>query len=72
MAEMVSPCRALGFSETCFRYSSKHDNKNEMIADLLVGLNNAHKTWGFGLCSLNLRKLKGHARNHEQVRPRFP
>nr|WP_189654957.1 hypothetical protein [Paracoccus mutanolyticus] len=27
-------CRAFGVSETCFRYSPKRDDENEMIADL--------------------------------------
>ena len=33
-------CRAFGVSETCFRYSPRRDEENEMIADLLVGLTN--------------------------------
>ena len=60
-------CRAFGVSETCFRYSPKRDDENEMIADLLVGLANAHKTWGFGLCFLHLRNVKGHVWNHKRV-----
>ncbi len=64
---MVSPCRAFGVSETCFRYSPKRDEENELIADLLVGLTNVHKTWGFGLCFLHLRNVKGHVRNHKRV-----
>ena len=39
-------CRAFGVSETCFRYSPKRYDENEMIADLLVGLTNVHKTVG--------------------------
>jgi len=61
-------CRAFGVSETCFRYSPKRDEENEMIADLLVGLTRAHKTWGFGLCFLHLRNVKGHVWNHKRVR----
>jgi putative transposase len=38
-----------------------------MIADLLVGLTNVHKTWGFGLCFLHLRNVKGHVWNHKRV-----
>jgi putative transposase len=60
-------CRAFGVSETCFRYSAKRDDENEMIADLLVGLTNAHKAWGFGLCFLHLRNVKGHVWNHKRV-----
>lgn len=60
-------CRAFGVSETCIRYSQKRDNENEMIADLLVGLTNVHKTWGFGLCFLHLRNVKGHVWTHNRV-----
>ena len=37
-------CRAFGVSKTCFRYSPKRDDENEMIADVLVRLTNVHKT----------------------------
>ena len=37
------------------------------IADLLVGLTNARKTWGFGLCFLYLRNVQGHVWNHKRV-----
>jgi putative transposase len=37
------------------------------IADLLVGLTDARKTWGFGLCFLHLRNVKGHPWNHKRV-----
>ena len=60
-------CRAFGVSETCFRYSPKRDEENELIADLLVGLTNFHKTWGFGLCFLHLRNVKGYVWNHKRV-----
>jgi len=54
-------CRAFGVSETCFHYSPKRDEESELIADLLVGLTKLHKTWGFGLCLLHLRRVKGRA-----------
>ena len=60
-------CRAFSVSETCFRYSSKLSDENEQIADLLVGLTQAHKTWGFGLCFLYLRNVQGHGWNHKRV-----
>jgi putative transposase len=41
--------------------------ENEEIADLLVGLTDARKTWGFGLCFLHLRNVKGHPWNHKRV-----
>jgi putative transposase len=52
-------CRAFGVSETCYRYSPKMSNENEEIADLLVGLTNARRSWGFGLCFLYLRNVQG-------------
>lgn len=60
-------CRALGVSETCYRYSPKLKDENEEIADLLAGLTDARKTWGFGLCFLHLRNVKGHPWNHKRV-----
>jgi hypothetical protein len=39
-----------GVSESCYRYSPQLGGENEEIADLLIGLTNAWKTWGFGLC----------------------
>ncbi|CAN1563383.1 hypothetical protein MCELHM10_02773 [Paracoccaceae bacterium] len=43
--------------------------ENEEIADLLVGLTDARKTWGFGLSFLHLSKVKGHLWNHKRVYP---
>ena len=60
-------CRTFGVSETCFRYSPKLSDENERIADLLIGLTQAHKTWGFGLCFLYLRNVQGHGWNHKRV-----
>ena len=60
-------CRTFGVSETCYRYSPQLSDENEQIADLLVGLTNAKKTWGFGLCFLYLRNIQGHVWNHKRV-----
>lgn len=60
-------CRTFGISETCYRYSPKLQSENEEIGDLLIGLTNAHKTWGFGLCFLHLQNVKGHGWNHKRV-----
>ena len=60
-------CRAFGLSETCYRYSPKLHSENEEIADLLIGLTKARKTWGFGLCFLHLRNVQGHGWNHKRV-----
>lgn len=60
-------CRAFGVSESCYRYSPQPGGENEEIADLLIGLTNARKTWGFGLCFLYLRNVQGRAWNHKRV-----
>ena len=60
-------CRTFGLSETCFRYKPKLKPENERIEDLLIGLTNAHKTWGFGLCFLHLRNVKGYGWNHKRI-----
>ena len=60
-------CRTFDVSETCYRYSPLLSNENEEIADLLVGLTAARKTWGFGLCFLHLRNVQGHLWNHKRV-----
>ena len=60
------PC--LWVSETCYRYSPKLRDENEEIADLLVGLTEARKTWGFGLCFLLLRNVQGHLWNKRVCR----
>ena len=62
-------CRTFGVSETCYRYSPLLSDENEEIADLLVGLTAARKTWGFGLCFLHLRNVQGHPWNHKRVYP---
>jgi putative transposase len=60
-------CRAFGVSETWYRYSPKLDEESERIADLLVGLTQARRGWGFGLCFLHLRNVRGHTWNHKRV-----
>ena len=40
---------------------------NGEIADWLVGLTQAYRSWGFGLCFLYLRNVKGFAWNHKRV-----
>ena len=38
-----------------------------MIADCLLRLTTAHKGWGFGLCYLHLRNVRGFTWNHKRV-----
>ena len=60
-------CRSFGISETCYRYAPKLSDDNERIADMLMAVTLAHRTWGFGLCFLYLRNVKDHRWNHKRV-----
>ena len=60
-------CRTFGVSETCYRYERKLVSENEEIADWLLRLTTTHKAWGFGLCFLYLRNIKGFGWNHKRV-----
>lgn len=66
-ASIALACRTFGVSETCYRYSARLNDDNEQIADLLIGLTRARKNWGFGLCFLYLRNVRGHRWNHKWV-----
>ena len=60
-------CRTFDVSETCYRYTPKLDGENTRIAALLIGLTQARRNWGFGLCFLYLRNVKKHVWNHKRV-----
>ena len=60
-------CRAFEISETCYRYSPVLSDENEEIADWLERLTTNKRTWGFGLCFLYLRNVKGFRWNHKRV-----
>lgn len=60
-------CRTFGVSETCYRYERKLDDENAIIADWLVRLTTNRRNWGFGLCFLYLRNVKGFLWNHKRV-----
>jgi len=60
-------CVSLGISETCFRYQPKLSSENMLIADWLLRLTQTHKRWGFGLCFMYLRNVKGYGWNHKRV-----
>ncbi len=66
-ASIALACRAFEVSETCSRYGPKLRAGNEETADLLVGLTDDRKTWGFGQCFLHLRNVTGYPWNHKRV-----
>lgn len=52
-------CQAFNISETCYRYDAKLSGDNALIADWLLRLTTTNRNWGFGLCYLYLRNVKG-------------
>ncbi len=60
-------CLSFGISETCYRYQAKLSAENEKIADWLIRLTHNQRNWGFGLCFLYLRNVKGFGWNHKRV-----
>lgn len=60
-------CRTFSISETCYRYEPKLGDENAEIAEWLVKLTSNRRTWGFGLCFLYLRNVKGFGWNHKRV-----
>ena len=60
-------CEISGISETCYRYEARLNSENAEIADWLIRLTGNHRNWGFGLCFLWLRNVKGLGWNHKRV-----
>lgn len=60
-------CLAFSVSETCYRYQPILSDENAEIADWLIRLTDNQKNWGFGLCYLFLRNVKGYCWNHKRV-----
>jgi len=60
-------CAAFRVSESCYRYERKLDAENSEVANWLLKLTDNHRNWGFGLCYLYLRNVKGFQWNHKRV-----
>jgi putative transposase len=60
-------CISFDISQNCYRYQSKLSSENAQLADWLLRLTQTHKRWGFGLCYLYLRNVKGYGWNHKRV-----
>ena len=60
-------CDIYGISETCYRYRSGLSAENRIIADWLLRLTHNQRNWGFGLCFVYLRNVKGFVWNHKRV-----
>lgn len=60
-------CGICGVSESCYRYERRLSDENAEIADWLIRLTDNQRNWGFGLCFLFLRNVKGFVWNHKRV-----
>jgi putative transposase len=60
-------CQLFSVSETCYRYQRKLSDENAYIAEWLIRLTTNHRNWGFGLCYLYLRNVKGYPWNHKRI-----
>jgi hypothetical protein len=60
-------CQLYQISQTCYRYEAQLNAENEQIANWLLKLTDNHRSWGFGLCYLFLRNVKGFGWNHKRV-----
>lgn len=60
-------CDTFSISETCYSYHSKLSTENTLIANKLIDLTQPRRNWGFGLCFLYLRNVKGYPWNHKRV-----
>jgi putative transposase len=60
-------CELYQISQTCYRYEVQRNIENEQIANWLVKLTDNNRSWGFGLCYLFLRNVKGYRWNHKRV-----
>jgi putative transposase len=64
---MRMACITFSISETCFRYQANLADEIIQIADWLIRLTHNQKNWGYGLCYLRLRNVKGYPWNHKRV-----
>ena len=62
-----SACAAFTISESCYRYQAKLSDENAEIAAWLVLLTDSQRNWGFKLCFLYLRNVRGFGWNHKRV-----
>ena len=60
-------CMCLDISVATYNYKPKRSAENQQIADWLLRLTTTNKRWGFGLCYLYLRNVKGAGWNHKRV-----
>jgi len=58
---------AFRISESCYCYERKLYAENDEVATWWIRLTDNHRNWGFGLCYLYLRNVKGFKWNHKRA-----
>lgn len=59
-------CQLFVVSESCYRCQPQRNEENDVIADWLLRITDSQRNWGFGLCFLYLRNVKGFRLNHKR------
>ena len=60
-------CQAFHISQACYRYKAQRCIEDDEIAQWLLRLTDNNRNWGFGLCFLYLRNVRGFKWNHKRV-----
>ena len=60
-------CQAFQISQACYRYVARRSMEDDEIAQWLLRLTDNNRNWGFGLCFLYLRNVRGFRWNHKRV-----
>ena len=60
-------CQAFQISQACYRYVARRNIEDDEIAQWLLRLTDNNRNWGFGLCFLYLRNVRGFLWNHKRV-----
>lgn len=60
-------CEVFSISPSTYHYQAVLSGENAEIADWLLRLTMVNKRWGFGLCFMYLRNVKGYGWNHKRV-----
>jgi len=60
-------CKIFDISRSCYKYESKLKPENVLIEEWLLRITINQRNWGFGLCFLYLRNIKGFIWNHKRV-----
>lgn len=57
--QIIAILKQAKVSEDCYRYQPVLADENQEIADWLLHITASQRNWGFGLCFLYLRNVKG-------------